>query len=486
MYFRFDCNFCGKSLKVRDENAGLKARCPYCHKQVTVPAANPETNHDHHQQAQSVDLAEGIDPDSIPVARSRQSGDAATGGNSGSQRHTQSTTSRRRGSRSHGSTSSSVRDDGTNVSLLVSAGIGAILSIIFLLCMWPLKSTYFGDLFLDRGWVPFFLVFLLFWSSAILFLKSSKSRKQRSSMLFDLLPTEIGEEINEDNVETFVDYVRSLPSESSRSFLINRVLRGLEHYRVRRSSSEVANMLSSQSDIDANAVDSSYTIVKVFIWAIPILGFIGTVLGISDAVGNFDSAINASDVTTAELTQSLSGITGGLSTAFDTTLVALVMSLIVMFPTSSMQKTEEDLLNWVDEYCNENLLKRLADAGPKARPLGEMGEGVRAAINDALAGNYGAMLRDIDSVAQRMNTMQNDQVTRYDQAITDLTDRAEQTQHEVANSMLQTAESMRRYFDKLEQGLGSLNAVLRQLGDKQIDVKQEKPKRGWRLFGKGK
>ena len=44
-----------------------------------------------------------------------------------------------------------------------------------------------------------------------------------------------------------------------------------------------------------------------------------------------------------------------------TTLIALVMSLIVMFPTSSLQKMEEDLLNWVDEYCNENLLKRLDD-----------------------------------------------------------------------------------------------------------------------------
>ena len=43
-------------------------------------------------------------------------------------------------------------------------------------------------------------------------------------------------------------------------------------------------MLKSQSEIDATMVDSSYVLIKVFIWAIPILGFIGTVLGISEAV----------------------------------------------------------------------------------------------------------------------------------------------------------------------------------------------------------
>ena len=54
-------------------------------------------------------------------------------------------------------------------------------------------------------------------------------------------------------------------------------------------------------------------------------------------------------------------VTGGLSEAFDTTLVSLIFSLFVMFPTSVMQKNEEDLLNKVDEYCNEYFLKRLQE-----------------------------------------------------------------------------------------------------------------------------
>ena len=59
--------------------------------------------------------------------------------------------------------------------------------------------------------------------------------------------------------------------------------------------------------------------------------------------------------------EQLANVTGGLSEAFDTTLISLIFSLCVMFPTSIMQKNEEDLLNKVDEYCNEYFLKRLRE-----------------------------------------------------------------------------------------------------------------------------
>jgi len=107
-------------------------------------------------------------------------------------------------------------------------------------------------------------------------------------------------------------------------------------------------------------VDSSYVLIKVFIWAIPILGFIGTVLGISDAVSSFGGEMGAAaDIEVIK--EQLGQVTGGLSEAFDTTLVSLIFSLFVMFPTSVMQKNEEDLLNKVDEYCNEYFLKRLRE-----------------------------------------------------------------------------------------------------------------------------
>jgi hypothetical protein len=58
---------------------------------------------------------------------------------------------------------------------------------------------------------------------------------------------------------------------------------------------------------------------------------------------------------------SIGTVTTGLGVAFDTTLLALVMSVLIMFPTSSLQKAEEDLLARVEDYCGRHLIARLDD-----------------------------------------------------------------------------------------------------------------------------
>jgi biopolymer transport protein ExbB/TolQ len=312
MYLQFTCTHCGKNLKVREENVGRSVRCPYCQQALTLQAPAETPSGLRSAGAHSVSTAEW--------------------------------------------------SEGTNISAKKSAVLGLLIAVAFYgLVAFPFEPIYLGQLFLARGWVPYALTFLMGWSVAILYLKSKKLETQRDSMLFDLLPTQISDEITVRTVDQFTNYIRGLPVKPSESFLVNRVLRGLEHFRVLRTHSEVADRLESQSEIDATSVESSYTLLRVFIWALPILGFIGTIIGISQAVLGFSGSLDqAEDL--AVLKQSLYDVTGGLALAFDTTLLALVMSMLVMFPASSLQKQEEDLLNWVDEYCNENLLKRLKDA----------------------------------------------------------------------------------------------------------------------------
>ncbi|MFH1268222.1 MAG: hypothetical protein ABIK89_21085 [Planctomycetota bacterium] len=144
--------------------------------------------------------------------------------------------------------------DRTDVSIVRSCLLGTAAAATFLLLMAPFANFYLGELFFKRGWVPFVLVFLMSWSAAILVLKSRKLKRQKASMLFDLLPSDVSEEISEESVDKFVAHIHSLPVEPGESFLINRVVRGLEHFRVRKSNPEVASMLASHSEIDANAV----------------------------------------------------------------------------------------------------------------------------------------------------------------------------------------------------------------------------------------
>jgi len=287
----------------------------------------------------------------------------------------------------------------------------------------------------------------------------------------------------------------------------NIVIRGLEHFRVRKNAPEVASILTSQSDIDANSVESSYTLLKVFIWAIPILGFIGTVVGISAAVGGFSGTLDSADDISV-LKDSLNNVTGGLATAFDTTLVALVMSMLVMFPTSSLQKAEEDLLNWVDEYCNENLLKRLDDGreGGAERGSSLQQAAIQQSVDRAMVGHHaeikawskkletiGSTLTDQvaagwTSMQQDLQGQQQENLQRLQQIdsladqfqanLTGLSENAEANGQQMAASLRDSAAAMSSYVSELQRGLQGLSEVLADLGQQQVIVQQQ-PRRGW-------
>jgi len=252
----------------------------------------------------------------------------------------------------------------TAVSLPLTALMGLGATVVFLGMLFPFVKgggqKGLADLFLARGWVPYALTFLMFWGFAILLLKFFKIRRQREAMHFDLLPHSVASEISQETVFDFEYHIKQLDLQSKGNFLVSRILRGLTFFSHQRDHEKTTQMLVSQSEIDATTVESSYTLLKVFIWAVPILGFIGTVIGISDAVANFAGALAAAKDMSV-LKDSLGSVTSGLGVAFDTTLLGLVISLLMMFPASIMQKQEEDLLNAVDSYCNEHFLQRLND-----------------------------------------------------------------------------------------------------------------------------
>lgn len=525
MYFNFACPNCEKSIRVREEHSGRTARCPYCKLQLVIPEytpAEPPALPTPTAVADAGDVAAdaaGANPQ-IPVIVTSSAGAAATSRSVGP--------STRRGSKKRAS-----HDDGTNVSMVWTALIGLGITGVFYLLVGLLPKMYFRDLFYERGLVTVFETYFMSWSLAILALKSRKLMRQRETMLFDLLPESIGKEITQDRVGQFLKHVHDLPVTTA-SFLVRRVLRGLEHYSVRGSAAEVSTILSSQSELDNAAVSSSYTLLNVFIWAIPIMGFIGTVQGLGNAVGSLSGSLeSAADV--ESIKTSLGAITGGLGVAFDTTLVALIMSVFLKFPASSLQKAEDDLLNWVEEYCNETLIKRLQDVASE-QPVPEGEAALAKAINAALVPHHAefrawtARLREIgkalteefadgwSAVQADLNSRETERQARMDEtiaaidqlvrqqaeaveqltalmprqaqqlgqtatALETLVKSAGETQQEVVAAAQQTAQALESRFAVLQQAVGNLNEVLGSLNGKQVVVQvQSPPRRGW--FGR--
>ncbi len=98
------------------------------------------------------------------------------------------------------------------------------------------------------------------------------------------------------------------------------------------------------ADLDREELSSSYTFIRFLIWGIPVLGFLGTVWGISESISAFTVALGQTNVAglSADL---LKPALDYLSVAFDTTLAALSFGLVAMFCASFMQKIEESLLS---------------------------------------------------------------------------------------------------------------------------------------------
>ena len=365
--------------------------------------------------------------------------------------------------------------DFSNVPLWQSSLVGLAIAFVWLLAIYILpEGSYLRVLFFERTWVQFVTTGLTGWSVAILVLKSLKMRRQRAAMMLEILPTDISEEINPGNVPQFYEHVQAMPERVRNSFMVQRVRRGLEYFWVRRNNPEVASMMSSQSDIDANSIGGSYSMVKVFVWAIPIMGFIGTVLGIGAAIGSFDQALSAGEDMDV-LMDSLGKVTGGLGTAFDTTLLALVLSLLVSVPASAMQKSEEDLLNQVDDYCNENLLKRLNDGGAGSTATDS---GLVQQIGEAIARNQREMVDKFREIHENTAKGQEAQIEAFKKAsevlekqLEDMGERAKRYDSEIEKVQENAAKSL----ETLGEGLKGLNSVLKDLGEKQIVVK----KKGW-------
>ena len=201
-------------------------------------------------------------------------------------------------------------------------------------------------------------MFLTSWSLVILFVKWRKLSLQRRALDFQIVPTEADFVLSSGTVDQVMAQMYAI-ADNPRSFLLfNRITVALSNLRNLGRVSDVDDILRSQADQDESGLETSYSLVQGFVWAIPVLGFIGTVIGLSDAIGSFSSVL-AESGEVDELASALRGVTSGLATAFETTLVALVAALIIQMILTFLKKGEEEFLDNCSEYCARHVVGRL-------------------------------------------------------------------------------------------------------------------------------
>ena len=134
----------------------------------------------------------------------------------------------------------------------------------------------------------------------------------------------------------------------------------LELWRETGSSLKVLDALEADTERFDLAQQASFTLPRMLTWGIPILGFLGTVIGIGASVGQFDGLL--ADVQDIDnLRRGLTQVTAGLGTAFDTTLLALSISLLVALPLALVERQEQQLLSLIDQILRASITPVLPD-----------------------------------------------------------------------------------------------------------------------------
>jgi biopolymer transport protein ExbB/TolQ len=190
---------------------------------------------------------------------------------------------------------------------------------------------------------------LMFWALAIMGFKSVKTVRQRALLEEDLIPLSEGMRILPEDTRDVSRQIQALPPHQRAALLPRALLAGLQRFSTTRNIQDVASATHAYCASEAERLESELAMIRYIAWAIPSVGFIGTVRGIGEALGQAHKALEGN----------IFEVTKSLGVAFNSTLIALLISIVLMFLLHQLQLLQERYVLDVEAYCEEKLTRHL-------------------------------------------------------------------------------------------------------------------------------
>jgi biopolymer transport protein ExbB/TolQ len=190
---------------------------------------------------------------------------------------------------------------------------------------------------------------LAFWALAIMGYKTRTSMREKRLLDSPLISIAEGTRVLPDDAGQLARPLQALPAEQ-REYLLPRALStALARFQVTASVQSATEAVNTICETEDNRLDSELSMVRYITWAIPSIGFIGTVRGIGAALGQAHEAMEGN----------IAGVTASLGVAFNSTFIALLISIVVMFFIHQLQLSQERLVLDSHAYCENRLLRFL-------------------------------------------------------------------------------------------------------------------------------
>lgn len=192
-------------------------------------------------------------------------------------------------------------------------------------------------------------VSLMLWAGIIIAYKLLKLKGEQAMENYKFLNISRGERIIPEDALNYYKDVEGMVQESPKlrnKILPDVILAALHRFDSTRSIQDASHAVKERVEMAYEQLESDLSLVRYIAWAIPSVGFIGTVRGIGEALAHAHEAIQGD----------ISGVTASLGLAFNSTLIALFLSIILMFFVHLLQSKQENLLIDLEDFASKRVV----------------------------------------------------------------------------------------------------------------------------------
>lgn len=289
----------------------------------------------------------------------------------------------------------------TTVNVGISVLLAMALTAVIFVILWQLKGTFIRDLFIGRyendpGRYIFQGLITFMWALSTVTVIQKRIVLRREFQILEQLP--IPEELDMTDVPGLIEVYENLCTVPGveKSMAGTRVARVLAMWINTEDFERCSQTAKEESELDQFTADASFRGNRLFIWTMPLLGFLGTVYGVSYGIGGFAEFLRG-EVTAEDIKFQVGLITQGLAIAFYTTLLGLFTSGGAAYPSMQAERAEELILGAIDEFIGERLIARM----PSARKTEFPSEHIKA-IRDGMAELTQYMVAPMQELARQI------------------------------------------------------------------------------------
>jgi biopolymer transport protein ExbB/TolQ len=184
---------------------------------------------------------------------------------------------------------------------------------------------------------------------ALMGIKARDNYRERALFDLDLLPRNQSNSILPQDTRDYARPIEALTPDAQQRLLPRTLLTALHRFRATGNIQDVAHTIRATCESESEHLDSELSMIRYIAWAIPSIGFLGTVRGIGQALGQAHQAAQGD----------IAGVTQSLGVAFNSTFVALLISILIMFLMHQLQLAQERTTQDAEQYCDNRLLRYL-------------------------------------------------------------------------------------------------------------------------------